>query len=726
MVQQFKAGQIVGELILNDKKYRASLNKAGKRADKFEKNSKRRAKGVLNAWTKTFIGIGAGLATVRAFKSIISASADLEQRLANVSTLGNISAETMEMMKDRIKEMSGEVRQLPTDLVEALYDTISAGAKPGAEALKITEQAAKLATAGLTDARTAADALTTVLNAYGKSADDAEQVSDVLFSTVEKGKLRLDDLAQSIGKAIPSSVALGISLEEVSAFLATATKRGFDTAEAVTALRAANTAFVKGAGKFRKAGIDILDVISKKGLLGGLDALQKLTKGNIEAVQEYFPNVRALNGVLLAAGEGANDYADALDSARNAAGKTATATKKQLATQSAGIKELQIALENFKSSLGDQFAAPVNTATSALTKLLNVMTKLVKARTALTAAGIKAPSATTPESSFGTTSQRLTEEDFAEMDAEFQEKRIENAKKVTETLFKQKTEARSSAEVAIASSNSIREAEIRRFENLANSLASAKLHEILLAEERKKEAVRLEAAFQGEAGLLRQSQFELEQKMEAEIRGLEETQAKKEEADLAEEKRVEASDKAFEKRIKQQDRINEGLDKEITKTNKKKDAIITAGFNMKNFGLTTGRSIDMALSGLENVISSTKTMGEVFEQVGKDIIAMFIRMIAKAAIFAGLNAATGGALSAGTGFFGGIGEILGFSRLAPPSVSLGSGVPTLTGEKTPDVSSPQEKVFKFTAGDDLARVIIDAMNIEIEDNKVRSLASELI
>ncbi|MDD5699540.1 MAG: phage tail tape measure protein, partial [Victivallaceae bacterium] len=96
-------------------------------------------------------------------------------------------AKYMEAYKDGIRKMSVEFGEGTDTLAKGLYDILSASIDP-AKALDVLAVSAKAARAGITDTGIAADAITTLLNAYGLSADHAESVSDLLFKTVKKGK----------------------------------------------------------------------------------------------------------------------------------------------------------------------------------------------------------------------------------------------------------------------------------------------------------------------------------------------------------------------------------------------------------------------------------------------------------------------------------------------------------------------------------------------------------
>ena len=139
----------------------------------------------VTAAGKKLLGISAILAMP--FIGGAKTFADFEQQMANVSTMLDEPAKYMEAYNDGIRKMSVEFGEGTDTLAKGLYDILSASIDP-AQALDVLAILAKAARAGLTDTGIAADAITTILNAYGLSADHAESVSDLLFKTVKKGK----------------------------------------------------------------------------------------------------------------------------------------------------------------------------------------------------------------------------------------------------------------------------------------------------------------------------------------------------------------------------------------------------------------------------------------------------------------------------------------------------------------------------------------------------------
>jgi TP901 family phage tail tape measure protein len=194
-----------------------------------------RATAVLATFTITAVAIGSSIGAAKRFG----------RQMAEISTLID-DAETSltsysEVVDDLIRTYGGDFQST----TKALYDTISAGNSTVAEASKILTAANVAAIAGVSDIATATDALTTVINSYGFSADQAGRVSDILFKTIKAGKTTLTELAPVLGQVTSTAASMGVSFEEVGAVLATATAKGIRTSQAVTGLKATLANIIK-------------------------------------------------------------------------------------------------------------------------------------------------------------------------------------------------------------------------------------------------------------------------------------------------------------------------------------------------------------------------------------------------------------------------------------------------------------------------------------------------
>jgi len=164
--------------------------------------------------------------------------ADFEKQLASVSTMlsGNTGPQ-MEKFKGQLRSMAVEFGESTASLSKGLYDVLSASV-PVEHAMSVLRVSSKAAAAGMTDTGTAADILTTMMNAYSLDASEAGRVSDVLFNIVKRGKTTFPELAGSMGQVATTAAKAGLSMEELAGFYATLTRAGIQTRIATSGIRA--------------------------------------------------------------------------------------------------------------------------------------------------------------------------------------------------------------------------------------------------------------------------------------------------------------------------------------------------------------------------------------------------------------------------------------------------------------------------------------------------------
>ena len=150
-----------------------------------------------------------------------------------MATISTQVTDDMTGFMNQVMSITQEIPIKAPEAAKALYSIVSAG-HDGADGMKILEVSAKAAVGGLTETETAADAITTILNAYKMSAEEAGTVSDQLFTTVRLGKTTFGELGASIAQVAPIAAAYGISIDQVLGAVASLTKQGTPTAQAMT------------------------------------------------------------------------------------------------------------------------------------------------------------------------------------------------------------------------------------------------------------------------------------------------------------------------------------------------------------------------------------------------------------------------------------------------------------------------------------------------------------
>ena len=304
--------------------------------------------------------------------------ADFEQQMANVSTMLDEPAKYMDAYKDGVRKMSVEFGEGTDTLAKGLYDILSASIDP-AKALDVLAVSAKAAKAGITDTGVAADAITTILNSYGLSADQAQSVSDLLFQTVKRGKTTFAELAPSIGMVASTAASANVPLEELGAAIATMTRNGVKTDNAVTALTSIIAAFLKpskeAAAYAKTLGFEMSSAAIKSEGLEGI--FKKISKLPPDAISKLFPKIRALRGVLPAL-RNMEGFSSDIELMKNRAGMTETAYAKMANTLAMAFARLKQAGMLTLSVIGEALAEDLRKAASVFMRVITSIIAFIK------------------------------------------------------------------------------------------------------------------------------------------------------------------------------------------------------------------------------------------------------------------------------------------------------------------------------------------------------------
>lgn len=289
-------------------------------------------------------------------KSAVSIGSAFETSLAKVTTIADTSKLSTQQLSDQITAMSSKMGVAASDIAEATYQAISAG-QDTSNAVAFAGQASKLAAAGFTSSSSAVDILTTALNAYGMSADQATHVSDVLLTTQNLGKTSVDELSASMGKVIPLAAAYGVSVENLSSGLAVMTANGIATAEATTYTKSmlnelGDSGSTVGKILQKQTGKSFAKLNAEGKSLGDvLQILYNSVGGNSTAFAGLWSSVEAGTGALSLASGGADKFNSVLAQMQDSAGATEAAYETMTDTFQHKVESLQTLAENLGISL---------------------------------------------------------------------------------------------------------------------------------------------------------------------------------------------------------------------------------------------------------------------------------------------------------------------------------------------------------------------------------------
>jgi TP901 family phage tail tape measure protein len=259
---------------------------------------------------------------------------DFDAAMNKIVGLVGIAREEMEKWKGEILTMAPVVGRSPKELADALYFVTSAGFK-SSEALKIVQQSAMAAAAGLGETSDIAQVVTSAMNAYRKEGLTAARSVDILVAAVREGKAEAPGFASAIGQVIPIAAELGVSFDQVAGAMASMTLTGSSAANAAVYLKGILNVLIDPATEtetlLRKMGTSanhLRNTLKGQGLMATLQEIRVLTeKWGTSIAGRVFPNIRALIGYLSLTGENLEYNMGVMARVKNSYGDAAVAFK---------------------------------------------------------------------------------------------------------------------------------------------------------------------------------------------------------------------------------------------------------------------------------------------------------------------------------------------------------------------------------------------------------------
>lgn len=291
---------------------------------------------------------------------------DFEDAMAKVSTIADTSEVSMDELERAILDLSNQTGISSADIAKNVYDAISAGQKTG-DAVNFVTKSSMLAKAGFADAGAALDVLTTIMNAYGLEADKVAEVSDMLIQTQNLGKTTVGQLANSMGKIIPTANAYGVQLDQLCAGYALMTANGVATAESTTYMNAMlNELGKSGTGVAKilqeKTGLSFAELMEQGYSLSDVLAIiEQSAKEQGLAFTDMWSSSEAAKAGLITLGDSADKFNGVLGQMQQSTGATDSAFEK-LKTNSYNIQLTINQLKNTAIELGTalmQVLAPI-------------------------------------------------------------------------------------------------------------------------------------------------------------------------------------------------------------------------------------------------------------------------------------------------------------------------------------------------------------------------------
>jgi TP901 family phage tail tape measure protein len=324
--------------------------------------------------SRAFGGLAAAFGAGFALTKVIADVKELDTSLRRLGTVGgNVAAldKGLGALSDRLDGVANKA-----ELAAASYQALSAGFTETGTNLRVVEAATKAAVGGLVDVTSVVEVTTKTLNAYNMSGDQAAKVTDGISKAVELGQVQWSDYTSQLGRVASIAALAGVSLDELNAFVAAATKNGATAEVAFTGLSATLSQILTPAKESQEAAAKLgiqwnLAGLNAKGLSGLMDELAAAMDKDKEAAARMVGPIEAARGAFAAASKDGSDFKNILEQIGGAAGKADADFQTMKGSLENTLKALDTSFKNLSEALGTAFGPTVVIAVQDITKAVN-------------------------------------------------------------------------------------------------------------------------------------------------------------------------------------------------------------------------------------------------------------------------------------------------------------------------------------------------------------------
>lgn len=253
-------------------------------------------------------------------KEVWNLGLSFEKSSQKVRTLVDETAVSFDSLQKQLLSLSSTYGISIDSVNESAYQALSASVKTEG-LVTILDVAQKSAIAGFTDSATAIDGLTSVINAYGMSVEEADDLANKFLITQNLGKTDFGQLASSIGQIAPNAKIVGLSIEDVLAAIATLTAQGVTTKESITQLNGAINSIINPSKEASEVaarlGVEFNEeALRSKGLIQFLREIKDAAGDDNAALANIFGSIRGFKA-LAGLTEGEDKFNEALYQMQN-------------------------------------------------------------------------------------------------------------------------------------------------------------------------------------------------------------------------------------------------------------------------------------------------------------------------------------------------------------------------------------------------------------------------
>lgn len=322
----------------------------------------------------------------------ISAAQKFMLQVAEIRTISQNAQLSTEKWSQSITELSSAFGKNRSDVAEATYQTLSNQVAHGAESFKFLETSLRFSQATVSSAADSVNLLSGALKSFQLPTSDAEKVAAVLFKTIELGRVRAKDMANTFGRIGTIAKDAGVSLEETSAAIAVLTIRGIKFNDASTLIQNLLLKLIRPTDDMKKlfeqwgvaSGTAAIATFGFQGVLAKLDEEAQKGTGHLG---DILGQIRAIRGAVGLTGAAFNDFNASLSKIKNSQESYNKAVQE---VQESPAQRAQKQITDLRNFFQQDFGEPFVRGMLRITEAMGGAVNIVKVLTVAVQAGVGA------------------------------------------------------------------------------------------------------------------------------------------------------------------------------------------------------------------------------------------------------------------------------------------------------------------------------------------------
>jgi len=231
-----------------------------------------------------------------------SAAQELSKAISEIQTLAQQAPMDASIWRKEALSLSSDWGFDIADVTGSIYETLSNQVAGNMDAIVFNRVVAPFALTTRSTMEDSMNLISSAINAFGKEARDANEIAAQFFTTIDLGRVRADDMADTYGRVATFARQARVSMEELNGMIAHLTISGLRFERASTFIinvlnklakpTPAMERFLKG-----RLGVDSGEAaIAVHGLPGILDAILMDTSGSLDELGVMARDIRAMIG----------------------------------------------------------------------------------------------------------------------------------------------------------------------------------------------------------------------------------------------------------------------------------------------------------------------------------------------------------------------------------------------------------------------------------------------